>query len=121
MQYSMERTLQLAGLDEWQVVWEPDSSRPIRGKCILEHRFIMIYDEKPKDAYDTLLHEILEIKLRPLLSIYRGTINNQIALLEKIAYQQKEATITELTQFFSKIEVESLKNQIHPDSGRESE
>jgi len=92
----MNQTLRNLGLTDWKAVWNPDHTRKNRGECLADMRIIMIYDEEPEAAMETLIHEFLEMKLRHVISPYREVINSLIEAIEKITYQQKESFIEDL-------------------------
>ena len=98
-------------LGEWQVIWEPDSTQP-RGQIQLDSRIILIHNEKPEDAIETLLHEALELKLRPMLKPYRTLVNSLIEWADGQVYEAKEKTIEDILQLvkFNEEEHASQKN-----------
>lgn len=83
------------GLSGWYVVWAPDENQP-RGQIKLESRTILVHDFKVEDALGTVLHEVLELKLRSLLSPYRRLVNMMIQWIDDEVYRIKERTIEEL-------------------------
>ena len=80
----------------WRAVWVPDPDMLRRGEVDAGQRLIIVYDVNQDQAWETFTHELLELKLRPLLGVYREIINQLIAVLEKVAYSQKERLIEEL-------------------------
>ncbi len=46
---------------------------------------------------ETLIHEILELKLRPLLGAYMSAINQLMTLVEKLLYSKKERFLQDIT------------------------
>ena len=96
----MNKILASLGLYEWNLIWEPDHHQVNRGQIIPKTKTILISDEEASEALETLLHEALEIKMRPLLGVYRETVNHLIAIIEEIAYRQKEQLIDELVTYF---------------------
>lgn len=84
------------GLGEWTVLSEPDSNQSPRGRVLLESKTILIHDEEPEAAMKTLIHEALEIKLRPMLKPYRSLINALIEWANKQVYEAKERAIEDL-------------------------
>lgn len=74
----------------FKVAWTPDPSMSEHGKVDLKNHVIHIFDLNERDAWVTLTHEILELKIRPLLSFYRSLVNTLIEFIEKHVYQQKE-------------------------------
>lgn len=74
----------------FKIVWTPDASRSDHGKIDLKNQVILIFDLNEKDAWITLIHEILELKIRPLLQFYRSLVNTLIEFIERHVYQEKE-------------------------------
>ena len=56
-------TLISLGLGHWRVCWLPESTYPIRGRAVPEKLLIEIYDPDEEGALETLIHEVIEIKL----------------------------------------------------------
>jgi len=91
----------------WSVVLAPDETQP-RGKIQLEDQIILIHDSNEQDAMRTLLHEVLELKLRSLVSPYRSLTNLLIQWIDEEVYRIKERTIEELIPLLVRLfEVES--------------
>lgn len=101
------------GLIGWVILWQPDKSQP-RGKILPEERFILIHDEKPEAAQETLIHEILELKLRPMLKPYRSLTNLLIEWADKQVYESKERVLEDLLPFLLKFIEEMYPNQRKP-------
>lgn len=91
----MNRTLSNLGI-EYSVIWSPDPKSSDRGQIISGQRIIIIYDEDPAQAWDTLAHEVVELKLSKLLKPYHDLLNNLIDFIEKHIYKNKERVIEEL-------------------------
>lgn len=91
----MNRTLSNLGI-EHSVIWSPDPKSSNRGQIISSQRIIIIYDQDPAQAWDTLAHEVAEIKLSHLLDPYRGLVNKLLDFIEKEIYKNKERVIEEL-------------------------
>jgi len=49
-------------------------------------------------SWATLIHEVLELKIRPLLSFYRSLVNTLIEFIEKHVYQEKEKFLESLPE-----------------------
>ena len=88
------------GLGQWDVCWLSDSSYPIRGRAIPERFLIEIYDLDEDGAWDTLIHEIVEIKLRSALRPYRLLVNALIGVIQEIADGEKDRFIESLNEVF---------------------
>ena len=92
----MNEILHLFGLQEWYVLWEPDIKTEFKGECFPDDMSILI-SGRPEDAVETLIHEILEIKLRPLLGAYMSAINQLMTLVDKLLYSKKERFLQDIT------------------------
>jgi len=88
------------GLGHWIVCWLPASPFPVRGKVIPETLRIEIYDVDEDDAWATLIHEIVEIKLRALLRTYRILVNKLIEGYQELADGEKDRFIEELNEVY---------------------
>ena len=88
------------GLNLWQVYWIPDSSFTIRGRAVPEKHVIEIYDIDEEAAWDTFLHEVIEIKLRSTLRPYRILVNKLIECIQEIADTEKDLFIESLNVVF---------------------
>jgi len=97
----MNEILKSLGLGEWQAIWEPDSTQP-RGQIRPESRIILIHDNKPEEVLKTLIHEIVELKLRPMLKPYRTLVNALLGWADEQAYESKEKVIEDLLPFLLK-------------------
>lgn len=93
------KSLDLSG---WTVLWEPDPTQHSRGQILPEAKTIIIYDEEPEAAMETLLHEALEIKLRPMLKPYRTLVNALIEWANGQVYEAKEKVIEDILPFLIK-------------------
>ena len=96
----MMNALSGLGLGQWRVRWLPNSSFPIRGKTIPEKLLIEIYDLDEEGAWDTFIHEIVEIKLRSVLRSYRLLVNVLIGVIQEIADGEKDRFIESLIEVF---------------------
>ncbi len=92
----MREALRRLGLEGYEVVWSPDPSAERRG--YVKGRTIVIFDTDEEGAWDTFLHEVVELKLRPVLGVYREIINGLIGALESIAYREKERAIEDVVR-----------------------
>lgn len=61
---------------------------------------VLIYDTSEPECWNSLLHEIIEWRLRPVLKLYRDAINSLISLLEQCAYTEKEKALAEILNDF---------------------
>lgn len=85
----MNRTLQRLGMD-FTVELQPHPRREKRGNVSIAERKIRIFDEDPNICWETLAHEILEVKFRRISKLYQRIINSLISLLEQQIYREKE-------------------------------
>lgn len=95
-------TIKRLGLSEWTVLWEPGSTQPSRGQVFPEAKTIIVHDKEPEAAMETLLHEVVELKLRPMLKPYRTLVNALIKWADERVYEAKEKAIEDLLPFLIK-------------------
>ena len=95
----MTETLRRMGLKEWRAHWKPGCSTSKRGETLPESKLILIYDAEEKAAFETLIHEAMEIKLRPVTQPYRSLINALIEWADQQVYKAKEEAINSLLPF----------------------
>lgn len=81
--------LRRLGLRDWTVVWDPEPQGKDRGLILPNDKIILISDEKPEAAYDTLAHEYLEIRLRAMIESRNATINALLKALQEIYYKER--------------------------------
>ena len=96
----MRHAVKRLGLGQWSVRWLPDSSKRIRGKAIPETMLIEVYDVDQSQAWDTFIHEVVEIKLRSALRPYRVLVNKLIEGYQEIADCEKDSFIDSLAEVF---------------------
>jgi hypothetical protein len=96
---SQKRLIQL-GLGYWKVKWLPDPSSSVRGCVVPNSHIIEIFDVTESDALDTLLHEVIEIKMRSSLRPYRVIINKLIDAIQELADTEKDKFIEALPIIF---------------------
>ena len=99
----MNRALGRLGLTGWSVVWDPEPSEKARGLILPDDRVILISDGNEEAAYETLAHEVLELRLRAMNKAKNHTINALLKALEKIFYEEKEREIDNLVPFVLKM------------------
>lgn len=80
----------------FRVGWTPDAMKNNHGNVDLSKGIIHIHDVTEPDAWQTLLHEVLEIKFRHITSLYQNTVNGLITVIEKQVYKEKERFLNEL-------------------------
>ena len=95
----MNRALPRFGLDGWKAVLIPDEKQTLGGQVIAKEKTILIFEKDPAKARDILLHEVLEIKIQPLIADYQEAVNALIKLVERLNYRQKERVIKDLVPY----------------------
>jgi hypothetical protein len=108
------------GLPEWRVAEKPGCSSSKRGEALPESKLILVYDKDERAARETLLHEVLEVKLRGVTQPYRTLINALLEWADKIAYSEKERAINNLIPLFLRGEAEPTSDP-DPQGGRPDE
>ena len=93
---SLTEFVQSLGLPKWTVVWQPDATQPKLGRIIPETKVILIHAKEPKVAIRTIIHEVVELKLRAASNVERSLSNALIEWANKQAYQAKERAIEEV-------------------------
>jgi len=97
----MNETLHRLGLGHWSVCWLPELSSLVRGRVLPKKRLIEIFDVDMDEAWKTLFHEVIEIKLRSTLRPYRLLVNSLIGIIEEIADNEKDVFIETLAPMFN--------------------
>lgn len=95
----MNQALRRIGPTGWTVVWSPDPSEKARGLILPDERVILISDATEEAAYETLAHEVLELRLQAMNKAKNATINALLKALEGIFYAEKEREIDNLVPF----------------------
>jgi len=95
----MNRALERMGLKRWTAVWSPEPTEKAQGLILPDDRVILISDGNEESAFDTLAHEILELRLQAMNKAKNATINALLKALEKIFYEEKERAIDSLVPF----------------------
>jgi len=81
-----------------KVVYNPDPYNEDHGKYIPGENIIIIHDADPEKAYETLIHEILEYRLYPLIKKYKILINKLIEFYDSTLNIEKELTFEKLVK-----------------------
>jgi len=81
------------GLGHWRVCWLPNSSHQVRGRAVPEKLLIEIYDLDETEAWNTFIHEVIEIKLRSALRPYRILVNKLIEGYQEVVDGEKDRFI----------------------------
>ena len=95
----MNNFLGSIGLKYWKVCWIP-SVMQVRGRIIPESYLIEIYDQNADDAFETFIHEVIEIKVRNSLRPYRIMVNKLIEGYQEIVDYEKDQFIESLISDF---------------------
>jgi len=106
----------------FKAVWLPSETPNEHSKIVLEEHLVMVYDKEEAEAWRSLFHEILEYRLRSLLSPYRKIINSLIEGIEEITYSEKERILDQVMKDFTvwrSLEAESQDSTNH--EGKRSE
>lgn len=82
------------GLEGWKAMWEPDTSQKVNGRVIVEQKIIIVFTEDPERAKEVFLHEVIEIKIQPLITQYREAINGLINILADLTKNDKKSQKT---------------------------
>jgi len=82
-------------------VYAPDPDAQKHAIIDPKEGLIVIHSENEDEAWGSLIHEIVEWRLRPVLKVYRELVNNSISIVEKLAYDRKEEAIDRLVRDFS--------------------
>lgn len=119
LERSMNTVLHACGIP-YSVAWQPRESEK---HAIIDTatRRITIFSETEQEAWATLVHEALELKIRPLLAYYRELVNTLISFIEKRAYLTKEEFLESLPGDLSRImfEVENARKRNQNGAERE--
>ena len=110
----LNMALRYLGLRGWTVVWEPEPSEKAQGLIVPEDNIILLSDEMPLDAFETLAHEYVELKLQAMVESRNATINALLKALQEIYYKEKERGIDSLVppvleRMLEKIDPQVLK------------
>ena len=91
----LKRTLRMGyPLD---VVWRPGHSATLAGE--VRGTTIIVYDEDSEAARVTLIHEFLDYVISRVAEPYQRMTNHLIALLNDLAYHQKEELVEALRRW----------------------
>lgn len=101
----MNRLLQRLGLS-FTVQWVPDPTKNNHGSVNMCEGIINIHDSTEPEAWVTLEHEVLELKMRPAFFLYRGIVNSLIDLIEKATYREKEKFLESLPTILKEFQKE---------------
>lgn len=94
----MNAFIKALDLANWMVVWEPDEEMEELGRVIPDSRIIIVHDMIPKAAMRTVLHEVIELKMRPAFQVQRDLVNALIRLMDAQTYKMKERSIEDIVE-----------------------
>ena len=86
-----------------EVAWLPNPEKDKQGEIVLSSKTLFIYSPSESEAWQTLIHECLEFKLKGVTSHYRNVINGLIDIIEKSCYQKKEEFLEFIPQVFEEV------------------
>ena len=99
LQDELSEALPRFGLGEWRVVLIPDEKQKVGGQVLAEEKTILVFEKDPVKARDALLHEVVEIKIQPLIVEYQESVNALIKLVERLSYREKERVIKDIVPY----------------------
>ena len=105
----MNEIVKSLGLANWEVVWHPDEAQEELGRIIPESRIILVHDLDAKAAMRTVLHEVLELKLRPAFNIQMSLSNALIEWANAQVYKMKEQSIEDLLDVYFALGSDKLR------------
>jgi len=103
VEMKMNQVLRRLGLN-FKVSWQPSPNKQKHGNVNLKEGIIHIFDITEREAWDTLLHEVFEIKFRRITSLYQGLVNSLIDFIERQVYSEKESFLESLPLILSEFE-----------------
>ncbi|MBA7631762.1 hypothetical protein ES703_39297 [subsurface metagenome] len=107
----MNEALEIMNLGDWYACWEPDLDLPHEGKCYPDDKSIVICSTDEGEAMDVLVHEILELKLRPVLGAHMAVINQLNSVIQDFLYEEKERMIEDMIPFLLQSIEEKLREK----------
>lgn len=93
----MNQLTQFLGLD-YRVEWTPDPEAAHDAMTFPEKKLIQIYATTESEARDALIHEVLELRLNPTISLHVGIENTLLTLLQQVAHAKKEEAINQVVK-----------------------
>lgn len=79
----LNMALRRLGLRDWTVVWYPSDLEEERGAVYPDYKLIVVHDEVREDAFKTLIHEFLEVRIKGVIRPYMATETALLKALEK--------------------------------------
>jgi len=81
-----------------EVSWTPDTKAEHRARLDVERGLIHLYSLSEAEAWASLIHEVEEYRLRPLLGFHTALTNTLIDFVQKQAYALKEKALEALSR-----------------------
>ena len=94
-----------------KIIWQHDNTKTVHGEIDNTTKTLFIYDADYDLAWETLLHEVLEWKMKDVTNIYRTIINSLIETLEKLAYERKERFLDSIPNIIQLLHDEERKDE----------
>ena len=95
LEQKLNRLVARLGLPH-QVIYDPNPESQHRGE--IKNNQILIHDPVEEEALETLIHEVVELRLKKVLALYRGLVNVLIDYVEKNVYHEKEHAIEQIVK-----------------------
>ena len=96
-EFRMNQLAQSLGLD-YRVEWIPDPEAAHDAMTFPSEKLIRVYATTESEARDALIHEILELRLNPTISLHIGIENTLLTLLQQVAHAKKEEAINRVVK-----------------------
>jgi len=107
----MNESLKRIGLGQWKVCWLPQTSSKLKGRILPERLSIEIYNANKDDAWDTFIHEIIEIKVRSTLRSYMILVNKLIEGYQEIVDAEKDQFIESLIEVCKQLQIHDMNRR----------
>ena len=108
----MNALLKRLGLD-YAVLWQPDPDAKHDAMTFPDRKIIEIYVEDSDSAFNALIHEIMELRLKDFVGMHIGIENTLLTLLQQIAYRKKEEAIEEIVKDMRVIFDDEARSRSH--------
>lgn len=106
----MNEALKIMNLEDWYALWEPDIDLPQKGKCYPDDKSIVICSGDEGEAMEVLFHEILELKLKPVLGAHMTVINQLNSIIQEFLYNKKERMIEDMIPYLMQLFEEKTRD-----------
>ena len=95
LEEEFNRLVKKFGLD-YRVIIIENKKDGRNGRVDTQNKIIYVNSKDPEEAYRILLHELIEIKIRPLINKYVRLINVLLDYIQNELYVEKERVIDSL-------------------------